>query len=215
MIPGKGIFMQYRTIDMAAYPRRDHFTYFSGLAYPYVGVTVNVDVTDLLAKIKGEGLPFFLTVCWCAAQAANRVPEFRQRIVDGGIIEFERCRVSHTVALEDGTFCFCVLEDAPGFATCGRAGRPRRRPSGAPASRRTRRRRWTNSLSRPSPGSPIPRWSSRCPVRRTATPASPGEGTSPRRGGPCCRSPCCATTLWWTASTCPTFIKTWTKRSKK
>lgn len=110
MIPGKGIFMQYRTIDMAAYPRRDHFTYFSGLAYPYVGVTVNVDVTDLLAKIKGEGLPFFLTVCWCAAQAANRVPEFRQRIVDGGIIEFERCQVSHTVALEDGTFCYCTLE---------------------------------------------------------------------------------------------------------
>ena len=123
MIPGKGIFMQYRTIDMAAYPRRDHFTYFSGLAYPYVGVTVNVDVTDLLAKIKGEGLPFFLTVCWCAAQAANRVPEFRQRIVDGGIIEFERCRVSHTVALEDGTFCFCVLEDAPGFADYLREGR--------------------------------------------------------------------------------------------
>ena len=48
MIPGKGIFMQYRTIDMAAYPRRDHFTYFSGLAYPYVEVE---DQSHLLNKL--------------------------------------------------------------------------------------------------------------------------------------------------------------------
>ena len=48
MIRGKVIFMQYRTIGMADYPRRDHFAYFSSLAYPYVGVTANVDITDLL-----------------------------------------------------------------------------------------------------------------------------------------------------------------------
>ena len=115
--------MNYQWIDLEHSPRRAHFTYFNSLAYPYVGLTVNVDITGCLARTKREGLPFFLTVCWCAAQAANRVPEFRQRIVDGGIIEFERCRVSHTVALEDGTFCFCVLEDAPGFADYLREGR--------------------------------------------------------------------------------------------
>ena len=26
-------------IDLAAYPRRDHFAYFSAMAYPYVGLT--------------------------------------------------------------------------------------------------------------------------------------------------------------------------------
>ena len=33
-----------RYIDMENYPRRTHFEYFSSLAYPYVGFTVNVCV---------------------------------------------------------------------------------------------------------------------------------------------------------------------------
>ena len=102
--------MSYKTIDMPAYPRRAHFDYFRSLAYPYVGTTVNVDITALVGRIKRTSLPFFLTVCHCVARAANSVPEFRQRIVDGGIVEFDRCRTSHTVALEDGTFCYCTLE---------------------------------------------------------------------------------------------------------
>ena len=102
--------MNYKTIDMPAYPRRAHFDYFRSLAYPYVGTTVNVDITALVGRIKRTSLPFFLTVCHCVARAANSVPEFRQRIVDDGIVEFDRCRTSHTVALEDGTFCYCTLE---------------------------------------------------------------------------------------------------------
>ena len=100
---------------MASYKRRDHFAYFNSMAYPYVGTTANVDITLLLKKIKGEKLPFFLSVCWCAARAANAVPELRQRIRGNEIVEFDCCQVSHTVALEDGTYCYCTLEDSPDF----------------------------------------------------------------------------------------------------
>lgn len=115
--------MGYKTVDMESYKRREHFAYFSSMAYPYVGTTANVDITDLLGKIKGEKLPFFLPVCWCAVRAANAVPELRQRIADGGIIEFDQCRASHTVALEDGTFCYCTLENEPDLAAYLEAGR--------------------------------------------------------------------------------------------
>lgn len=115
--------MAYHWLDMEHFPRREHFAYFSALAYPYVGTTANVDITDILQKIKGEQLPFFLSVCYCAARAANSVPELRQRIKDGRIIEFDRCRVSHTVALEDGTFCYCTLENEPDFYAYLDAGR--------------------------------------------------------------------------------------------
>lgn len=108
--------MHYREIDMAGYARKDHFEYFRMLAYPYVGLTVQVDITDCLGRIKSQGLPFFLTVCYCVSQAANSVPEFRQRIQGGKIIEFDRCPVSHTLALEDGTFCYCTLEEGLPFA---------------------------------------------------------------------------------------------------
>lgn len=71
--------MSYRYLEMETYKRKSHFEYFNSLAYPYVGLTVNVDITDLLKKMKTEKLPFFLTVCYCVSKAANGVQEFRQR----------------------------------------------------------------------------------------------------------------------------------------
>lgn len=102
--------MDYRYIDMAHYPRKAHFAYFTGLAYPYVGLTANIDITQFLEKSKTEKWPFFLSVCYCVSQAANGIPEFRQRILDGKIIEFSRCQTSHTVALDDGTYGYCTLD---------------------------------------------------------------------------------------------------------
>lgn len=108
--------MNYTYIDMDHYPRRAHFDYFTGLAYPYAGITVNVDITDWLAAVKQKGLPFFLSFLYAATRAANRVPQFRQRILDGRIVEFETCKSSYTVALSDGTYCYCsVSADLPFF----------------------------------------------------------------------------------------------------
>ena len=78
-------------------------------------MTVNVDITDFVRKTKEEGLPFFLSLCYCVAQAANGVPEFRQRIRDGSIIQYDWCQTSHTLALEDGSYCYCTLESNMSF----------------------------------------------------------------------------------------------------
>lgn len=108
--------MDYKYLDMSVYNRKGHFEYFNSLSYPYVGLTVNVDITDLLKKTKAENLPFFLAVCYCVSEAANGVPEFRQRIRDNKIIEFDSCKTSHTVALEDGTYCYCTLKSNMPFS---------------------------------------------------------------------------------------------------
>lgn len=107
--------MDYKYVDMDAYKRKAHFEYFNSLAYPYVGVTVNVDITGLKEAVSRKRLPFFLTVCYCVGRAANEVPEFRQRIQEGQIVEFGHCRTSHTVALDDGTYCYCNLESNKPF----------------------------------------------------------------------------------------------------
>ena len=101
--------MDYKVIDMDKFPRRRHFDYFRSLAYPYVGVTVNVDITDFMAGRKASGAPFFLSLCYCVARAANAVPEFRQRIRGDGIIEYECCPSSHIELLENGLYCYCTL----------------------------------------------------------------------------------------------------------
>lgn len=96
-----------KQIDLGKYPRRSHFEYFSSLAYPYVGLTANVDVTGLIRFAKEKQGSTFLACLWAAANAANAVPELRQRIVDGQIFEFDHCDTAHTVAMPDETFCNC------------------------------------------------------------------------------------------------------------
>lgn len=107
--------MNYKYLDMEVYKRKNHFEYFKGLAYPYVGLTVNVDITNLLKTIEEKNLPFFLSICYCVSRSANRVPEFRQRILDNQIVEYDYCLTSHTVALNDGTYCYCDLDGNRSF----------------------------------------------------------------------------------------------------
>lgn len=86
------------------------FAYFQTLSNPYVGVTVQVDVTELAVWCRERGTSFFLAVLYAAVRAANGVPELRRRIRGDQVVEYDRCPSSHTVALPDGTYCYCSLE---------------------------------------------------------------------------------------------------------
>lgn len=102
--------MEDRTyINLEEYARKDHFLYFKKMAYPYVGTTVNVDITDFRERMKKEGHPFFLSFLYSIVNAANDVPEFRRRIVNDSIVEYKNCHSSHTVLLENETYCYCEL----------------------------------------------------------------------------------------------------------
>ena len=99
-----------RIIDLETYPRRSHFEYFSSPAFPYMALTANVDVTNALRFAKAQGGSSFHVILWLVSQAANAVPELRQRIEDGKIVEYDHCNAGHTVALPDRTFCNCTTD---------------------------------------------------------------------------------------------------------
>ncbi len=103
--------MSYRDLDMEHYPRKKQFELFRSLAYPYVGMTVNLDITDFISCIKEKGLPFYLTFLYAAAQTANTIPEFRRRLKGDGIIEYDHCISSYTLALENESYCYCTADD--------------------------------------------------------------------------------------------------------
>ena len=98
-----------KRIDMGSYPRREHVEHFYGMAYPYAGVTVEVDVTDLLTLCREKGYSFYLMVLHAVALAADGVEEFRRRIDQGGIVEYEQCPTSHVELKPDGTYAYCTL----------------------------------------------------------------------------------------------------------
>ena len=101
--------MKHRVIPLESYPRREHFDYFRAMANPYVGVTMEVEITSFLSACRERELPFFLSFVYCVGRAANAVPQLRQRIWKDGIIEFERCDTSHTVLCPDETYGYCRL----------------------------------------------------------------------------------------------------------
>ena len=84
--------MAYRVIDKETMPRREQFDYFRAMAQPYVGITWELDITDLRRRQKAEGWPFFLTMLYLAGQAANRVPQLRQRIRGEDVVEYDLLR---------------------------------------------------------------------------------------------------------------------------
>jgi len=105
----------YIKLDMDSYNRKDHFKYFSNMQYPYVGLTVNVDITEWKERMSSINAPFFLSFLYAVTNAANSVKEFRQRIVDGEIIQIEKCYSSYTVSLEDETYCYCKVDASMPF----------------------------------------------------------------------------------------------------
>ena len=126
--------MAWHWVDMSRDPRRDQFAYFQTLANPYVGVTVQVDVTDLSERCRETDASFFLTVLYAAVRAANGVPELRRRIRGDRVAEYDRCPSSHTVALSDGTYCYCRLEaDRPFGEFLPYAAAEQERVKGAPS----------------------------------------------------------------------------------
>lgn len=100
--------MSYKTIDMDSYPRREHFEHFLTMANPFLCVTVQIDLSDWLPRVRSAGLPFFLSFQYAVVRAANRIPELRQRIAGDGIVEYDYCNPSYTYGLPDGTYRYCL-----------------------------------------------------------------------------------------------------------
>ena len=94
-----------RKLALSAYARKTHFDYFRSLSYPYVGVTINVEIIDWIRTVKERRRPFFFSFLYAVTNATNQVQEFRQRIEGDEIIEFDECASSCTVALPDESYC--------------------------------------------------------------------------------------------------------------
>ena len=104
--------MTRKIIDMTKDPRGGQFEYFRTMTYPWAGITVPVEITDLLASLNGR--PFFLSYLYAVMRAANAVPELRRRLLpDGQVVEYDHCDPSYTVMKPDGTgaYVYCLLED--------------------------------------------------------------------------------------------------------
>ena len=97
-----------KMVDMATWPRRGIYDYFSGVSNPFYSVTVPLDVTALAAWAKREGLSFYYALVYLCTQAVNQTVAFRYDIRDGQVVLHDRREPSFT-DLKPGAELFHIV----------------------------------------------------------------------------------------------------------
>jgi chloramphenicol O-acetyltransferase type A len=98
-------------LDLAAWPRREHFELFRGVAQPFFAVTVEVDVTSLVTA----GGSFTIAALYHVMRAAHETPGMHLRVHGDRVRVHPRLRLSTTVLRPDETFGFAVLDPIEDF----------------------------------------------------------------------------------------------------
>jgi chloramphenicol O-acetyltransferase type A len=104
-----------RTIDMQNWSRRQHFGFFSSFDHPHFGMCVNVDMTAFYPFVKQHDYSLTIAIVYVIARASNAIPEFRLRIRDGQVVEYETVHPGFTILVEADIFSFCITEYNPNF----------------------------------------------------------------------------------------------------
>ncbi|MGN0971777.1 MAG: CatA-like O-acetyltransferase [Aristaeellaceae bacterium] len=102
-----------KTIDMETWPRREIYDFFSGTSNPFYSVTVQVDVTDLAAWARREGVSFYYALVYLCTEAVNRTEAFRYDIREGQVALLDRRAPSFT-DLKPGAELFHIVTMAAG-----------------------------------------------------------------------------------------------------
>ena len=98
-----------RVIDIAEWDRKEHYAFFGNMPDPFFGLTAKVDFTDCYRRAKSCGKSFFLYSLHGILKVLNSIPEFRYRIEDGNVVQYDCIGASPTIAREDGSFGFAYF----------------------------------------------------------------------------------------------------------
>ncbi len=99
-----------KPVDLENWNRKTIYEYFKDYTDPFFNLTVNLDVTRLYHFCKEKDLSFSLANLFYALQTANEIREFKIRLKDDKLVEFEKIHATMTIAQPDETFSFCYFE---------------------------------------------------------------------------------------------------------
>ena len=100
----------YTEVDIDKWPRSATYEFFKDYEDPFFNFSANVDATAVWEFCKRNGLSFSLTVLYYTLVAANGIREFRIRLVDGRLVEFDRIHATQTILNDDETYSFAYFE---------------------------------------------------------------------------------------------------------
>ena len=87
--------MEY--IDLSAWPRRAHFQFFSGLAFPFYNVTSTLDVTRFYSWTKARKLSFYHSLIYATMAVMNGLPDYLYKIRGEQVVKHDHLDPSFVV----------------------------------------------------------------------------------------------------------------------
>lgn len=97
-------------VDIENWNRKTIYEYFKDFPDPFFNLTANLDVTGLYRFCKEKNLSFSLANLFYSLETVNEIREFRIRLKDEKLVEFDRIDATMTIAQPDETFSFCYFE---------------------------------------------------------------------------------------------------------
>lgn len=99
-----------RIINLNTWKRKQLFDHFSKLQDPYFGLVIPFDVTKAYEFSQKEGISFFGRYLHDCMKAINAIENFKYRIDNGQVVEYDSIHASATIMREDKTFGFSFVE---------------------------------------------------------------------------------------------------------
>ncbi|MBB1303133.1 MULTISPECIES: CatA-like O-acetyltransferase [unclassified Pseudoalteromonas] len=93
-------------IDLATWPREQHFSLFKEFTQPYFNVCVQLDMGALYQHCKSQQCSFFHAYIYATLQASNAYQPMLLRIIDGVPWQLAAQRASVVELADDDTFRF-------------------------------------------------------------------------------------------------------------
>ncbi len=113
----------FTELDVENWPRRTAYDFFSDFDDPFFNFTANIDITGLYRFVKENGLSISLSAIYYLMTAANGIREFRIRLLEGRLVEFDRVHATETILNDDETFSFAYFEIKPDVFEFDAAGK--------------------------------------------------------------------------------------------
>ena len=102
--------MNYKQVDVSQWARFKQYQFFKKYDNPFFNICSALDVNELYRLCQDKSISFSTALLFAAIDTANKVKEFRYRIYEGGVIEFDSIYAGSTLLNKDETFNFCYFD---------------------------------------------------------------------------------------------------------
>src|SRR5258706_4009379 len=100
----------YTELNIEKWPRKATYEFFKDYEDPFFNFTANIDVSSAYRFCKKNDLTVSLALLYYSLVTANEIHEFRIRLVDGSLVEFDRIHATQTILNDDETFSFAYFD---------------------------------------------------------------------------------------------------------